>query len=298
MKNKLPDSSAHRNNQRYRHLTAVLSVLALLASYSGTTTALADDFRTFGVEVTNDDNLSRAQNGPGKKGSAGISGSYALGNRKQLSDTSSLTRLYNFNAAYYSSYSGYSNASAEAQYIYKKKTGLGPKAWWWSGGGNLGYALYSDGNRSNFYFDGDLSAGRRFGGRWEFSAAYVMDVASANESVYSVSGHGPKVSVDFIAGDRWLIYATWKNRGGDSWMADVSSPYPGNEKASLNPDGTFGGSAYRVDTTTTETTLGANFVLDEQSSIDFSYLKRDVLVKNTTNWYYNNIYSVSYVRNL
>ena len=132
----------------------------------------------------------------------------------------------------------------------------------------------------------------------DVSAAYVMDVASASESVYSVSGHGPRVSVDFIASERWLVYATWKNRGGDSWMADVSSPYPNWEKAGPISDKTFGGFAYRVDTTTTETTFGANYVLDDQSSIDFSYLKRDVLVKNTTNWYYNNIYYVSYVRNL
>jgi hypothetical protein len=298
MQNNQPVSSAYLANHRNSKLITVSSILILIGSLFGAATAMADDFRLFGVEVSNDDNLSRAQNGPGKKGSSGISGSYAIGNRKQLSDTSSATRLYKFDAAYYPSYTGYSNASAEAQYTYKKKTGLGPKAWWWSGGGNLGYALYSDGNRSNFYFDGDLSAGRRFGERWEFSAAYVMDVASASESVYSVSGHGPRVSVDFIASERWLVYAAWKNRGGDSWMADVSSPYPGWEKAGPISDKTFGGSAYRVDTTTTETTFGANYVLDDQSSIDFSYLKRDVLVKNTTNWYYNNIYYVSYVRNL
>ena len=259
---------------------------------------LADSSRSFGIDVTSDDNLSRSQ--PGEElSSPGLAGTYSINNRRQLSDTSSLNRVYQFAAEYYSSYTGYSNASAEAQLAYHKKTGLGPNAWWWNAGGNLGYAFFSDGNRSNLYFLGDLSFGKRFGERVEFSAAYVFDTASAADAVYSISGHGPKAGVDFIINERWLAYANWKSRTGDSWLATGLGDPGGTNKAPSINDATFSGyQAYRQDTTGTETRFGANYALGDASSLDFSYMKRSVQVTGTGAWYYNNIYAISYVRNL
>jgi hypothetical protein len=294
MKNNLPKLRI-RNvfNQLAGLVTAALTI-SLLA----TNQVLADDFRSVGIELTSDDNLSRSQ--PGEElSSLGLSGTYSLGSRKQLSDTSSLRRVYRLGIAYYPSYTGYSNLSAEAQFSYKKKTGLGPQAWWWSGGANAGYAFYSDGNRSNFYLRGDLSVGKRFGERTGVSAGYAIDQASAGDAVYSISGQGPKANIDFTISERWLAYASWKSRTGDSWMATGLGDPGGPDKAPWISDSTFTGyQAYRKDSTGTETKYGVNYVLNDQSSVDFSYMKRSVQVKGTSSWYYNNIYAVSYFRSL
>jgi hypothetical protein len=302
MKKIIPIFGCARNASRPGNIAFLIIVVTGMAV--APLTGFADDSRSFGVELTNDDNLSRSQ--PGEElSSPGLVGTYSINNRRQLSDTSSLNRVYQFAAEYYTSYSGYSNASAEAQLVYHKKTGLGPNAWWWSGGGDIGYALFSDGNRSNFYFLGDLSFGKRFGERFEFSAGYALDTASASDAVYSIGGHGPKASIDFIINEQWLVYGSWKSRTGDSWMtsdwAGLGAP-PGSDKAPPISDAAFSSAgdyrAYRRDTNGTETRFGANYVLDDVSSLDFSYMKRSVQVTGTSSWYYNNIYAISYVRNL
>ena len=178
MQNNQPVSSAHLASQINSKLITVLSALILSGSLFATSISMADDFRSFGVEISNDDNLSRSQPGE-ERASAGLSGNYSFGSRKQLGDTSSLNRIYQLGGAYYSAYSGYSNLSAEAQLIYEKKMGLGPDAWRWSGGVTAGYAFYSDSDRSNLFIVADLSIGKRFGNRVEFAAGYTADMASA-----------------------------------------------------------------------------------------------------------------------
>jgi hypothetical protein len=297
MQNNQPVSSAYLASHRSSKLITVLLMLTVIGSLFGAANAMADDFRSFGVEISNDDNLSRSQPGE-ERASTGLSGIYSLGNRKQLSDTSSLNRIYQLGAAYYSAYSGYSNLSAEAQFSYKKKMGLGPDAWWWSGGANAGYAFYSDSDRSNLFITADLSVGKRFGNRVEVAAGYAADMASAGNVVYSIAGQGPEMSIDFTLTEQWLVYANWKSRTGDSWMASSADP-GGIDKAPWIPDSTFGGyGAYRKDTTGTEMTYGANYLLGDHSSIDFSYMKRSVQVTGTSSWYYNSIYLISYVRDL
>ncbi len=301
MKKSIPvvDVLSHKHMYSTTVAVAVLTAASLLIAPEAT---YADGSRSFGIEITSDDNLSRSQ--PTEElSSPGLVGTYSIGNRRQLSDTSSLNSVYQFGAAYYSSYTGYSNVSAEAQFGYLNKTGLGPNALRWGGNANLGYAFYSDGNRSNFYFTGDLSISKRFGDAVDFNAGYAFDTASASNAVYSITGHGPKVVVDFSISDQWLLYGSWKSRTGDSWMtADWSGlgDPGGTDKAPWISDSTFGGAyrAYRKESSGTETKIGANFVLSDKSSIDFGYLKRSIQVTGTTAWYYNNIYSISYVQNL
>jgi hypothetical protein len=193
--------------------------------------------------------------------------------------------------------------SAEAQLAYRNKSGLGPQAWWWGAGGNLGYAYFSDNNRSNFYLTGDLVAGKRIGQWVNVSGGYALDQAAAGNAVYSISGHGPKLAVDVFLGEKWLLYANWNSRTGDSWLTALWPGIPaGTDNAPPVQDSSFASAgdywAYRRNSNGTITKLGANYVFDDKSSIDVSYLKRSVQATGTNVWYYNDIYAISYVRDL
>lgn len=282
--------------------------LALVAVFGQPLVSSADDFRTIRGGVTTNDNINRGWLAPEKLSDNSLDFTYTGGNRKQLSDTSSRSLSYDVGASAYQNYSGLSNLSIGGSYTFRRKRGLGPEAPWWSAGARGAYEYFNDSNRSNLFITGDLKTGKQFGDRLSMSGGYQLESRTASNSVFSQTAHNVSLGADYTLSESIIVYGGYRYRsgeititvtgGGPTSTAILGSGYVKRDSADLVfPPLGPNGWAYAIDGTSNIYTLGMNFGLDADSSLDLSYEKQSTSTKASVN-YDNNIFRLIYISNL
>jgi hypothetical protein len=262
-------------------------------------TARAAEFRSVTVDVFSDDNVTRAAPAGDKVSATGVSGSYASGQSRQVSDSARVVTNYDLGANLYPSVSGLNSLLGGGAIKYHNKMGLGPTAPWWSAAGRGGYELFvSDSDRSNLFASADLRLGKRFGEAFNLTGNLAYDMEKASGEAYSISGTSYGLMLDYSFGQQWLVYYNYSQRTGD--ITTVASVAPGGSYVKKSQtDRTFGGWAYLIDVKSTIQRYGINYAIDDASSIDFSF--EDYSAQGSTDptyWYYKKVYKLAYVRNL
>jgi len=175
----------------------------------------------------------------------------------------------------YDKYEGLSNASAGAHLTYQYR-----------GSGEFTAPTYgvflktaiveydSELRDSNLYTLG-ASWRKPVTDRITFFTQLAANVRDSDSTVFDTKEASVLANVDYALGSRWTAYLTYNYLDGDIVSTvDASIPpalYIVNAAEAINIDDAFPGrTAYRLNATTNVATLGANFRISEQHSLDLS----------------------------
>jgi hypothetical protein len=132
--------------------------------------------------------------------------------------------------------------------------------------------------RDNNLVSVGISFRKPFTDRIVYTAMLSFNKRDSDSTVFDTSDVSLLQNVDYVLGERWTMYFTYNYLDGDTTSSADASVVVGvlpfvNAAEAINVDDAFGTGnwrAYRLDAKTHVATLGTNFRINEQNSLDLS----------------------------
>jgi hypothetical protein len=136
-------------------------------------------------------------------------------------------------------------------------------------------AEYKSELRDSNLFSAGVSFRKPFTDRIVYNIVLSGNKRDSDSTVFDTTELSVLQNLDYNLGERWTVYLTHNYLDGD--VVSTAVPYLKvvNAAETINGDDAFGGTAenrfaYRIDAETHVVTLGTNFRVNEQNSLDFS----------------------------
>ena len=256
--------------------------------FLGTAQAFGAPLDDLGVELTYDDNLTRAKLGRDIKDDLALTASTSGGPRFQLTDNDSLSLKGTLAATKYRHYDGLDNINAGLALGFRHKFGLGPYVPQLALTGSARRLEYDSRLRDGWLYAAEAEASKRVTERLALRAfvrserresddvpARVVPFIRAN--VFDLSSRSAGIGADFAYDPRYLVSVGYTWHRGDIVSTTQRNLPIFLASSAIAPDPVFGDDtyAYTMPARTRVFSIGVSREVGRQASVSLGYEYRD-----------------------
>jgi hypothetical protein len=264
------------------------AILLSLACSLGAGDGAAGLLNDVGVELSHDDNVTRAELERDIKSETSLTVSAAAGPRFQLTDYDSLALTASVALDAHRHYDGLDNVSAGLALTWRRKIGLGPYV------PQLGLSVsatrldYRDALRDGWLYAAEAEASKRLSERLTVRAIYRNERRRADDTpdrvvsfvpadVFDLRSHSLGISGEFAWDPRYVVSAGYTVHRGDIVSTTQRNLPVFLASRAIARDPVFGDDtfAYTLRAVTHALNLGVSRVIGRQASLSLGYEYRD-----------------------